>query len=155
MKVMMAVGVSGVLIGVLIGSWGWGHAAGTSQTGKTGAVVSQGDVLLRASEARAAFGVDGTGVRVGVIADGANAIGTAQASSDLPTMLSVFQACAPVTAGTSCNTGTAMLEVIHDVAPGAELAVCSATTSADMIGCGVHSLHVTPESVPLQAASSQ
>ena len=136
MKVMVSLGVSVVLIGLLSGSVGWGHAAGTShKTGKNGTVVSQGDVLLRASEARAAFGVDGTGVRVGVIADGANTLATAQASGDLPATLSVFQACDPGTADTSCHTGTAMLEVVHDMAPGAELAVCSATTRADMMSC--------------------
>ena len=83
MKGIVSVGGSVALIGLLMGSVGWGHATGTSKTGKTGAVVSQGDVLLGVSEARVAFGVDGTGVRVGVIADGAHGIPTAQASSTI------------------------------------------------------------------------
>ena len=40
----------------------------------TGSVTSQGDQILQAAQARAQFGVDGTGIRVGVISDGIGGI---------------------------------------------------------------------------------
>ena len=50
---------------------------------EAGSVTTQGDSILKANLARASFGVDGTGVRVGVISDGVTGIATSQASGDL------------------------------------------------------------------------
>ena len=88
-----------------------------------GAVTTEGDAALGAAAARAAFGIDGSGLRVGVISDGVEGLAASQASGDLPAVDT-----------TTCNTvaegavspgagaeGTAMLEIVHDLAPGAEL----------------------------------
>src|SRR5689334_5338957 len=48
------------------------EAAATTRAGN---VTSQGDVSMRADTARAAFGVDGTGVKVGVLPDSFNCHG--------------------------------------------------------------------------------
>jgi len=81
-----------------------------------GSTTTQGDSILKANLVRGQFGVDGTGVKVGVISDGLGGLASSQATGDLPAV------------NTSCNgvagsdaEGTAMLEIVHDMAPGAEL----------------------------------
>lgn len=88
-----------------------------------GSVTSQGDSILRADEVRQALGVDGSGVRVGVISDGLEGLTASQSSGDLPAVN--WTTCNmvpqnPTSAGAGAE-GTAMLEIIHDLAPGAEL----------------------------------
>ena len=86
-----------------------------------GTVTTEGDMVLMADVLRQ-IGFDGSGVRVGVISDGANNRAEAAANEDLPDAITVFGVCAPSDV-TTCNEGTAMLEIIHDLAPGAELAI--------------------------------
>lgn len=81
-----------------------------------GSVVSEGDSAHGADIARAKYKVDGSGVKVGIISDGVNTLKRSQASGDLPTNLIVL----PGQAG-SGNEGTAMLEIVHDLVPGAQL----------------------------------
>jgi hypothetical protein len=84
-----------------------------------GAVVgsrnTEGDVTHRSFPARAAFNVDGTGIKIGVLSDGVTNLAASQASGDLGPVTVL-----PGQAG-SGDEGTAMLEIIHDVAPGAQL----------------------------------
>jgi subtilisin family serine protease len=80
-----------------------------------GAVNSEGDVASRANLVRAQ-GYNGTGVTVGVISDGINSLASAQATGDLGSV-TVPPGCQ---AG-SGDEGTAMLEIVHDLAPGAPL----------------------------------
>jgi hypothetical protein len=95
----------------------------------SGSVVSEGDAALNASALRSTLGADGSGVRVGVISNGTGGLAASQASGDLP---STVAEC-PISdkeGGTVVNNngaeGTAMLEIIHDLAPGAELLFCPA-----------------------------
>ena len=83
----------------------------------TGSVNSEGDVAEKANVARATFGVTGAGVKVGVISDSVDYLTNSQALGDLGavTVLS-GQSGIPGT-----GEGTAMLEIIHDIAPGATL----------------------------------
>jgi hypothetical protein len=90
---------------------------------RTGSVTSEGDTLLNVASARTNFGVDGAGVRVGVVSDGVAGLATSQSSGDLP---AVNTATCDVgtgspTASAAGAEGTAMLEIVHDLAPGAEL----------------------------------
>lgn len=78
--------------------------------------TSQGDVAHRTAQARALFGVDGSGVKVGVISDSVEALGALQSSGDLPAVTVL-----PGQAGSGNSEGTAMLEIVHDLAPGAQL----------------------------------
>ncbi|MGZ8845236.1 MAG: Calx-beta domain-containing protein [Pyrinomonadaceae bacterium] len=84
---------------------------------------SEGDVVHRANTARGAFNVDGTGIKIGVLSNGVASLGASQASGDL----------GPVTVlpgqGGSGDEGTAMLEIVHDLAPGAQLFFASANGS--------------------------
>jgi hypothetical protein len=89
---------------------------------QAGSVTTEGDSILRADAVRSTFGVDGTGVRVGVISDGVGGLAASQASGDLPavniTTCNVVPSSDPTLSGAE---GTAMLEIVHDLAPGAEL----------------------------------
>jgi hypothetical protein len=82
-----------------------------------GSVTSQGDVAHRANTARTQFGVTGAGVRVAVLSDSVDKLAASQASGDLGTVTTLTgQSGVPAS-----GEGTAMLEIVHDVAPGAEL----------------------------------
>ena len=79
--------------------------------------TSEGDVAHAADDARATFGVDGTGIKVCALSDSVDYLSLLQGTGDLPAVT--------VLPGQSGNPGTsegtAMLEIIHDLAPGAEL----------------------------------
>src|SRR5690606_27912250 len=80
--------------------------------------TSQGDVAHRADVIRRGAGVDGSGITIGVISDGVQSLSAAQASGDLPGPPSLQVV--PGQAGEG-DEGTAMLEIIFDLAPGANL----------------------------------
>jgi chitodextrinase len=112
----------------------------------TGSVTSQGDVAMRADIARADLGVDGSGVTVGVMSDSYNMLGGAMAdvtSGDLPV------AGVTVVNGESsaCGTlifcideGRAMLQIVHDIAPGADLLFHTALSSVVDFANGIAAL---------------
>ncbi len=113
-----------------------------------GSVQTEGDAVLNADETRSTFGVDGSGIKVGVVSDGINGLTESVASGDIPPAgimvpssplaeggVSVNDPCPSFTSVTSTPAGRedligpigewaeglAMLEIIHDIAPGAEL----------------------------------
>ena len=83
---------------------------------KAGSRTTRGDVAHRANTARTTHGVDGTGIGIGVLSDGVGSLAARQATADLPARVTVL-------AGQEGEgyEGTAMLEIVHDLAPGAEL----------------------------------
>ena len=88
--------------------------------------ITRGDVAHKADQARIAFGVDGTGVKIGVLSDSVDALAELQASGELPPDVTVLPGQDGIP-GTS--EGTAMLEIVHDLAPGAELFFATASAS--------------------------
>jgi subtilisin family serine protease len=87
---------------------------------QVGSVTTQGDSILRADQLRA-YGIDGGGVTVGVISGGIRGLSDAQQLGDLPEVVAW--------AGDPSNAeGTAMLEIIHDLAPQATLGFCGLPT---------------------------
>ena len=82
-----------------------------------GSIVSEGDTTHRAALARTTFNVDGTGIKIGVISDSDDFLESSQASGDLGqvTVLS-GQSGRPGT-----GEGTAMMEIVHDIVPGAQI----------------------------------
>ena len=88
---------------------------------QAGSVTTQGDSILKANLARSSFGIDGGGVRIGVISDGVAGIGSSQASGDLGSVNITSCNVAGTNPQLSGAEGTAMLEIVHDLAPGAEL----------------------------------
>ena len=78
--------------------------------------TSEGDLAHRASAARRTHGADGTGIGIGVLSNGVRTLADRQASGDLPAQVTVL----PGQEGAG-DEGTAMLEIVHDLAPGADL----------------------------------
>lgn len=93
-------------------------------------VISQGDTAQLSYLARKLYKVDGKGVKVGVLSDSYNNLGTAAigvAHGELPGPTNPFHYKKPVQVLSDLDSGgtdegRAMLEIIHDVAPGSELA---------------------------------
>lgn len=93
-----------------------------------GAVTSEGDRAMRAELARSAFGVDGSGLTVGVLSDSYDQKKGAAAdvsSGDLPagvTVLDDSANCGVLLPQPCSDEGRGMMQIVHDVAPGAGLA---------------------------------
>ena len=83
---------------------------------EAGSRTTQGDVAHRADTARTTHGVDGTGIGIGVLSDGVGSLAARQATGDLPARVTVLSG-----QEGEGDEGTAMLEIVHDLAPGAEL----------------------------------
>jgi subtilisin-like proprotein convertase family protein len=82
--------------------------------------ANEADVTHLVADARTTYGVDGSGVKACVLSDGIDTLPERQATGDLPAVEVL-----PGQAGSGAE-GTAMLELIHDLAPGAELAFATA-----------------------------
>ena len=82
---------------------------------RAGSATTEGDAAARADLVRAQ-GLDGSGVVVGVISDGIDNLREAQQSGDLPDVAVPNDGRCPRGSG---DEGTALLEIVHDVAPGA------------------------------------
>ena len=112
----------------------------------TGSITSQGDVAMRANIARTDHGVDGSGVTVGVMSDSYNILGGAAAdvtSGDLPVAgVTVINgessACGSLIF--CVDEGRAMLQIVHDVAPGADLLFHTALSSVVDFANGISAL---------------
>ncbi|HEY7010036.1 MAG TPA: S8 family serine peptidase, partial [Jatrophihabitantaceae bacterium] len=100
-----------------------------------GSIDSQGDVTHAADKARARYKVTGTGVTVGVLSDGVDSLAQSIASGDLPPDVEVL----PDQAGDG-DEGTAMLEIVHDLAPHAKLMFATAFTSAESFADNIRAL---------------
>jgi subtilisin-like proprotein convertase family protein len=91
-------------------------AQGQERIAHVGVKNSEGDSTHRAALARSVFGSNGAGVRIGVLSDGVDNLGFSQSRGELPPDVLVL----PGQYGVG-DEGTAMLEIIHDLAPGAKL----------------------------------
>jgi len=80
----------------------------------TGSVTTIGDTQLHATQARSYFNCAGSGIKVGVISDGIQHAGESQSSGDLPYLQSIY-------GDKPGDEGTAMLEIVYDIAPAASL----------------------------------
>lgn len=89
---------------------------------RIGSKTTEGDEQLYAQLARNVNGVDGTGVKVGVISDGIQGYENSQASGDLPYSLSWISGHNNI----SGSEGRTMLEIVYDLAPGSSLMFGSA-----------------------------
>ncbi len=79
-----------------------------------GSVHTAGDSVLKTDQLKNLTNADGTGVIVGVISNGVKGLADAQGLGDLPDDLIVLKE------GKKAE-GTAMMEIIHDIAPGATI----------------------------------
>jgi hypothetical protein len=116
-----------------------------------GSVESEGDVAHRADQTRNTFGYMGQGIRIGVLSDSFNATGGAAAdvaSGDLPGPGNPFGHVTPVTVvqdfGTGSDEGRAMLQIVHDVAPLAQLFFATADVSEAGFASNIQALRNAP-----------
>ncbi|WP_434442311.1 S8 family serine peptidase [Lentzea sp. E54] len=84
------------------------------------AKVAESDKAHNAEAARGTFHVTGVGVKLCALSDGVSSLAVSQAAGELPAVDIV-----PGQAG-SGDEGTAMLEILHDIAPNAELGFATA-----------------------------
>ena len=104
-----------------------------------GSVTSQGDRALRADRARAQFGLSGKGVKVGIIStsyDLQNGAAAGVASGDLPDNVQVVKE----NPSFSFDEGRGMAEIVHDVAPGADIAFYSGLAGQPDFARGIEAL---------------
>ena len=99
--------------------------------------TSEGDAAHDATGARATFGVDGTGIGIGVLSDGIGTLVERQASGDLPDSVVIL---AGQAGEDGDREGTAMLEIVHDLAPGARLYFATALGSAAQFAANIEVL---------------
>ncbi|WP_216217313.1 S8 family serine peptidase [Amycolatopsis aidingensis] len=83
-------------------------------------VTSEGDRTHNVDTARLRYGVTGVGTKICALSDGVASLAASQARGELPDVDVL-----PGQAG-SGDEGTAMLEILHDLAPGAELGFATA-----------------------------
>ncbi|MCB1058002.1 MAG: S8 family serine peptidase [Acidobacteria bacterium] len=119
-----------------------------------GEVVSEGVVAHEIDDARVQYGVDGSGVKACVLDDGLDSLVAVQTAGELPAV----DVLVPAAAGG--DHGTAILEILHDIAPGASLAFAqwdpSQVVTGDRLrllrdeGCKVIAMSVS-STIPLTA----
>jgi subtilisin family serine protease len=125
------------------------NRAGPSQ----GTVVSQGDRSLRADLARRESGVTGRSVRIGVLSDsydcapGAFTPGAPFTTADqdirngdLPRDVLLLKDFSSIPDVNCSDEGRAMMQLIHDVAPGSPLAFYTAFESQEDFAAGIRAL---------------
>ncbi len=100
---------------------------------RAGSVQTQGDSVLNSDDVRN-LGFDGTNIVVGVLSDSALNIANSQSTIDLPNVIDRYLEF-PAT-----DEGRAILEIIHDIAPGAKLAHHSAILSELSFASGIRTL---------------
>ena len=88
--------------------------------------TSRGDTAHKAASARQIYGVSGRGVKIGVMSDSVRHMSDVQASGDLPSSVDVLDDGIGIG---DAGEGTAMLEIVHDLAPNAGLAFCACGSS--------------------------
>ncbi|MGB9429737.1 MAG: PKD domain-containing protein [Gammaproteobacteria bacterium] len=99
---------------------------------RTGSVDTEGDTILGASQFRAATNYTGQGMVVGVISDGDSAVSTDQGTNDLPA--NVWNDPNNTTWQSSGAEGTAMMEIVYDLAPGVkQLGFAGPATQVDFL----------------------
>jgi subtilisin family serine protease len=120
---------------------------------RAGSVVTQGDRSLRADLARRETGVNGRGIRIGVMSDsydcspgplvaGEQFTRAAQdvASGDLPHDVLLLKDLSDTPSNDCSDEGRAMMQLVHDVAPGSPLAFYTAFESQEDFAAGIHAL---------------
>lgn len=119
-----------------------------------GATTTQGDRVMRSNLVRAGYihsegdqAIDGTGIKIGVLSDsyatrnddGVNTLTTDISNGDLPASL-YFLRDLPSRFGIGSDEGRAMVQIIHDVAPGAQLGFRTGVVTAGDFAQGIRDL---------------
>jgi MYXO-CTERM domain-containing protein len=113
-----------------------GPMANASGVGTDLVNTSPGVTVHRADVAQRAFGANGQGIQVGVLSDSARYLASVQALGDLPSVTVLPGQEGPLGTG----EGTAMLELVHDMAPSSELYFATAFTGVAAFATNILSL---------------
>ena len=109
-------------------------------TTNVGALTSQGYISHKANQVVSGLGVDGTGVKVGVLSDSVDALAALISTGDIPAGTTVV----PGESGNpGSSEGTAMMEIIHDLAPGAQLFFATASNGTASFADNIRTLRNT------------
>jgi subtilisin family serine protease len=120
---------------------------------RAGLTTTQGDHSMRSDVARSQFGVDGAGVRVGILSDSFDCAagpfaqgqdftraGQDVVNGDLPLGVRVLEDLYTVPDAECTDEGRAMSQIIHDIAPGASISFHTAFTSEEDFAAGIAAL---------------
>ncbi len=103
-----------------------------------GGGTSEG-VHAHGADLAVASGIDGTGVKICVLSDGVDSLATLQGAGELPAVVDVVAGQAG-----SGDEGTAMLQIVHDMAPNAALGFATAFTSDVSFAANIVTLRNPP-----------
>ncbi len=102
--------------------------------------TSEGDATHRAAWARLASGFTGTGVKVGVLSDSDDGLAGVIGTGDLPPGVTTV----PGQSGSPASgEGTAMMEIVYDLAPNVSLFFATADGSTAQFGNNIRTLRTT------------
>ena len=116
-----------------------------NRSGVTKWNTSQGDAAHRADVARRRYNVSGKGIGIGVISDGVDSLRVRQESGDLPSSVTLLSGQARPDDGPGgsrrvYDEGTAMLEIVHDLAPGADLYFATGFGPLELFAANIRAL---------------
>jgi hypothetical protein len=113
--------------------------------------ISEGDAILKANQLRAAAGVDGTGVKVGVLSDSfaVKALPATTAAQDVisDNLPGLGNTCGHTSVSTiaegpagNADEGRAMMQIVHDLAPGSPVDFATALPAAATMAANITQL---------------
>lgn len=117
---------------------------GSANTYGQGSIETEGDQAHQATNARGTYGLTGAGLKIGVLSNGVATAALSQAKGDLPPTCGtgVPSPCLTVLSGQAGtgDEGTAMLEIIHDMVPGADLFFATANPTITQFATNIRAL---------------
>ncbi len=102
-------------------------------TPRSGTIVTEGDKTHQADVARTQFNVAGAGIKIGVISDSDESLARLQGLQELPDDVEVLSG----QDGSGASEGTAMMEIIHDLAPDAKLEFSSSGDTPEQMATNI------------------
>ncbi|MDQ6808697.1 MAG: S8 family serine peptidase [Verrucomicrobiota bacterium] len=117
------------------------------ETETVGVVDTEGDKAHNTfgeTGARFIYHTGGVGVNVGVLSNGVDLMQDSIKSGDLPDDLTIVKNAAGVAQAGSGNEGTAMLEIVHDMAPGATLFFATGSGGSQIMADNIRTLANPP-----------
>ncbi len=109
-----------------------GFASASYAASRVGSVENQADASMQTDDVRVDFGLDGTGITIGILSDSFDTSPTATTdynddilSGDLPSGINILE---DFTDPDTIDEGRAMAQLIHDIVPGSDLAFATAFT---------------------------
>ena len=109
-----------------------------------GSLTSQGYITHGANTAAQTYGAKGAGIKVGILSDSAESLNMLIATGDLPPgTLNVADIDTVLNGGPGTSEGTAMMEIVYDMAPGVQLFFASAYNGEDSFADNIRLLRNT------------